>query len=92
MLTADSLENVDPTKDKTQKLAGSQQLATKLFETGKVIGNGQKLVTSSKAPVAQTRTQRLQNRNLTKNLANSGIEPSSTNKALMEITTSDIDE
>ena len=46
MLSADSLENNTIDKENKHKLIGSSNL-TKLFETGKVIGNGQKLNTSS---------------------------------------------
>ena len=49
MLSADSLENTTDIENK-HKLIGSTNL-TKLFETGKVIGNGQKLTSSTTKPV-----------------------------------------
>ena len=85
MLSADSLDN-PVEKDKH---------VAKLFDVGKAIGTGQKLTTSAAKPLAnasQTRTQRLAARNNTKTMVSNGIEPTSTNKALMEITTSNVDE
>ena len=47
MISADSLDT-DATKENAQKrLTGTQSATSKLFETGKVIGNGQKLNTQS---------------------------------------------
>ena len=56
MISVDSLDT-DATKENAQKRAGNLQVTTKLFETGKVIGNGQKLVTNTKSSVPNSTTR-----------------------------------